>query len=546
MNKMALKNSKQKKKYKCCPCLPPPSQQEDVPGEQLTHFDSEEKEARLLCLFGDYLDYLETPSKNEEKVKVKTKKHKKKWKAEKKKKPSLLIKKENMCEANMNDSVLKKVKCLRDSKNHDEVTDCLDDNKREFCKKLDSSMLEFLAKKKGKKAKKQLDSECIDGSRQVFREKNPKQYYKMFKAIQNNQSTDKQLFCPLSPEPYVSGKGERKELTQQETPWLQIPCKSEALDSTVHCFKGSIIKGFKQNMKLRKEVLLTASTSEVKSCAGNTEPLLSSTPRRLEDQIRHPEEQLDMGDPKDNRPSHTSSDPEVISSSFDSQELFITQQPLFPLQIPSSSLPLHHPKTAKEAIPEESYNDSSSSDTLQSSQRSAETETFQKGFQLTPCSLTPNKRSGCFSSTRECAIQTDDFFSSSAVASSLIIKKQFADCHEQPLDLSLPYRIRSAAAGAKLMSYHLEGTGDGIHVPTRCKLEPAISVLDDEGGNITGSQSLKSSDIKYVQMHLNSSYYFKVKGDSVATVSGTPLLRLRDPVSGTPPGKLTLEKRRKI
>ncbi|XP_066494015.1 uncharacterized protein [Tiliqua scincoides] len=542
MNEMALNSTKKKKKHQYLPDLLPSSLQEDVSGEQKSYFDSKEKKARLLHLFDSCLNYLETPTKSQGKVKVKAKKHTKKWKEwerAKKKNPSLLMEKENivLCSENMNDPVYQKDKHLRESKNHSREPNCLDSNQREVGKMSDSSFLELLTKKKDKKAKRLHNSECGDGTQGVLRGTKEK-HLKIFKATPKSQSTEKQFCFPLFLDPLVNGKRGQKGLSRRRTPRLQVPCKHEEFDA-VHFFRGSTIKGFQQNRKLCKGILQVANITEKSSCA-STESPLSSTPKTLEVKTCDSEEELDMGDREDNRPSQMSSDAEAISSDIDSQELFITQQ------LHNSFLPLHPPNNAKEAVSEGSCSNSNTSSSLQFSQVSAAKETFENSFLRSSCSLTPSKRREHFPATQECGVQTDDFFSSLAVA-SFLIKREPIDCHEQPLDLSLPYRIRSGVTDAEIF-HSLEGAGDGISMSPRCKLETTVKVPDDESESLMCSQSQKSEDIKYIQMHLNSSYYFKLKGDPGATVSRTPLVKLKDPdvtVFGTPLGKLTLEKRKR-
>lgn len=471
-------------------------------------------------LFGSFLDNMETPKKKQEKAKAK--KHRKKWKArdvEKNKKLCLSIRKENVLlyETNTNNPVFKKGRRLKRSKSCAEDWSCLGYDEREFCKEMDSSVLEFFTEKKGKKGKVLQDFECIDGTQELSREAKHKQYYKMCKVASKSQSPEKQMCLVLPQDFHISRKGKPKKPSQGETPWLQTPRQSRGLDSTVHSFQGSAVKGFKENRKLRKEALCGASRTEANSCASNTEPLLSLTPTTLEFKACNFKEDFSIGGLKDNEPRQMGSDPEAISSSFGSQDLFITQKSFFPLHVPSKYSSLCPPN-----ILERSFYGSNSSGPLQASEMSAERETFEKCFPMLPCSLTPSQRKEQIPSSRDCAVQTDDFFGSSTVTSFFIRKKQFADCHEQPLDLRLPCRIQSSPPNTERISHCSQGSDDGFHTSPRA--QSAIPVLDGKSENVMHSR--KAEDIKYIQTQLNSSYFFKIKGDPDATVSRTPLVKV--------------------
>lgn len=136
------------------------------------------------------------------------------------------------------------------------------------------------------------------------------------------------------------------------------------------------MKSFKQNRELPKEAQYGVSSTELNSCASITQLALHITsPMTLEIKTCD-SEKLSAGSLKDNRPTfHPDSGAEVISSSFDSQELFITQKSFLPLQIPSSYLSLTPVSSTEEAILEISYDDRNFSSTLKP--LSAERETLQ-------------------------------------------------------------------------------------------------------------------------------------------------------------------------
>lgn len=170
--------------------------------------------------------------------KMEAKKHRKKWKTwkaeNKKKKLFIVLKKENAVrsEGNGKNPVLKKDKHLGVSQNHAEEPHCLDYDRKDICEKLDSSCLQFLEIRKGKKTKTLQGSAFVDSNREALRD-----------------TKHKHLHKTLSPDPYVNGKGELKGLSWREALWLQLPCKGEALDSAVCCFRGNVIKGFKQTVQ---------------------------------------------------------------------------------------------------------------------------------------------------------------------------------------------------------------------------------------------------------------------------------------------------------
>ncbi|XP_053880616.1 uncharacterized protein LOC128835288 [Malaclemys terrapin pileata] len=541
---MAPKGKIKKKKYKCCPCLSSPSLQEDAAGEQLTQFEPDE-EIKLLYQFGSYLDYIETPRKDHGKVKGKSKKHGREWKTqeiERKNKPDLCNRKENvgLCEENTaNDTDLKKNKILKKNKHDTKAKSHLDSTKKTFCNKQNSFVPWPFVEKKAKKIKLFQDNKVIDGNEESSKEVYHKQYSKNSRMVQKNntQGKQKRLCLPSSHNSFVTENGKHNELNCRNSSWSQTTCKREGLDSSVHYFSGGIIAGFKKHRKLDKEVpvgcLLGSNTTEINSCTSSTEPLLSSSPAALEIKTYDSEDEFNVETLRDKAASHMNSKTEAICSSVDlSQELFITQKSFLPVQIPNNSstcLSLYSQNHAKDASVERKFKQKISTDTLEFSQMSSNRETCDEHSQFSQKGLTPSR--GRKSATRECAIQTEDFFSSPALASSLRMRERFTDCHEQPVDLSLPYRIRSSAENTGRLS--LGGAGDGVHVSSKHTLEPvchienhpAGPVFEEERENHVITQSQKSDEVKYIQMLLNSSYFFKVKGDSDNIVSRTQLVK---------------------
>ncbi|XP_067396924.1 uncharacterized protein [Emydura macquarii macquarii] len=509
----------------------------------LTQFEPDE-EIKLLYQFGSYLDYIETPKKGPGKMKGKSKKHGREWKTqenERKNKANFCNRKKNvgLCEENTADDInLKKNKHLKKNKPDTEAKSHLNSTKTDFCKKQNSFVPWPFVEKKAKKIKLLQDNQVIDGNEESSREVNHKQYYKNSRTVQksNTRSKQKRLCLPSSHNSFVTENGEHNELSCRNSSCSQAPCKREGLDSTVHYFSGGIIAGFKKHRKLDKEVpvgcLLGSNTTEINSCTSSTEPLLSSSPAALEIKTYDSEDEVNVETLRDKAASLMNSKTEAICSSFDlSQELFITQKSFLPGQIPNKSstyLSLYSQNHAKDASLERSVKQRNSTDTLAFSQMSSNRETCDEHCQFSQYDLTPSM--GRKSATRESAIQTEDFFSSPAFASSLM-REKFTDCHEQPLDLTLPYRIRSRAKNTGRLS--LGGAGDGVHVSSKHMLEPvchienhpAGPVFEDKRENHVFTQSQKSDEVKYIQMLLNSSYFFKVKGDSDNIVSRTQLVK---------------------
>ncbi|XP_059578666.1 uncharacterized protein LOC102570442 isoform X2 [Alligator mississippiensis] len=546
---MASTGKTKKKKNKCCPCLSTSALQEDASGKQLNDLEPDE-EIKLLYEFGSYLDYIEIPKKSCHKVKSKSKKSEKQWKTQdkqKKNKPDLCKGKENMGtyeENTTKDTDIKKSKLLKKIKHNTETQNQLDCTKRDFCKKQDTTTLPWISvKKKAKKIKLLQDTNAFSGNQENFGERNCKRIKnsKMVHKGNNIQVNQKQLCLPSKQISFITEKGEHKELSHRESSWFQTPCQHAGLDSAVHSLTGGIIAGFKKQRKLSKEVpvccLLGASATDTNNCTSSIEPLLLSSPAALEIKTYDSEDELNVGSLKDKGASLMTSKTEAVCNSVDqSQELFITQKSFLPVQSPNSNssfLSVYAQNHAKETSVERSCKKGNYIDTLQFSQASSNREICDEHSQISQFSLTPSRGGERNSAMQERAIQTEDFFSCPAFTSYLLIRERFADCCEKPLDLSLPYRTRSSAGNTGRASCSLKGAGDGAHVSSKHMLEPvcliqnhpATLALDDKRESDVFTQSRKSDEVKYVQTLLNSSYFFKVKGDSDIGVSRTPLLK---------------------
>ncbi|XP_039502859.1 uncharacterized protein LOC120459040 [Pimephales promelas] len=106
-------------------------------------------------------------------------------------------------------------------------------------------------------------------------------------------------------------------------------------------------------------------------------------------------------------------------------------------------------------------------------------------------------------STAEATTQTENFFTFSALSSSLRFQQQknTATCSEEPVDLSLPNRTRRT------------------HRPKHPALESAnppklkISDTSSEDGDAGSKSKGDLLQLKVVQTRLNESFFFKVKGE---------------------------------
>ncbi|KAK1159772.1 hypothetical protein AOXY_G21189 [Acipenser oxyrinchus oxyrinchus] len=131
----------------------------------------------------------------------------------------------------------------------------------------------------------------------------------------------------------------------------------------------------------------------------------------------------------------------------------------------------------------------------------------------------------------EKATQTDDFFSSRALATSLGFYKTQRDnkCTGKPVDLSLPSRMRAKIASNHASRCHVNGEGDGVHISPKyvsCHTSNCIPISGDENQtNCLNTFCRLSEDGKYIQTRLNESYFFKLKGESQSPESQAPLMK---------------------
>ncbi|XP_039596386.1 uncharacterized protein LOC120517922 isoform X2 [Polypterus senegalus] len=139
------------------------------------------------------------------------------------------------------------------------------------------------------------------------------------------------------------------------------------------------------------------------------------------------------------------------------------------------------------------------------------------------------------------ATQTDISIdlSSMTMSSKLCKYLSKAKCKEIPVDFSLPSRVRANIPNTdeffstKEMCRNFRASPSVSGPESQYTESDKISGLTSEGGNKTFSQSTyggtqlkKSEEGKYKQMHLNKSYFFKVKNETECVDPNSPLRRL--------------------
>ncbi|XP_020312620.1 uncharacterized protein LOC109867754 [Oncorhynchus kisutch] len=133
-------------------------------------------------------------------------------------------------------------------------------------------------------------------------------------------------------------------------------------------------------------------------------------------------------------------------------------------------------------------------------------------------SLIEPKEELLWKSTSETATQTENFFTSE-ISTFLRFHQSCgaAECSEQPTDLSLPNRTRAEM---------------GIHPPSKKKAnEEETSPPLGQKSDTTSSEENDpfwrcKSQVKAVQMRLNESFFFKMKGEGQSPRPQSPLMKL--------------------
>lgn len=139
--------------------------------------------------------------------------------------------------------------------------------------------------------------------------------------------------------------------------------------------------------------------------------------------------------------------------------------------------------------------------------------------------IEPKEEPLLWKSTYETATQTENFFTSE-ISTFLRFHQSCgaAECSEQPTDLSFPNRMRAEM---------------GIHPPSsqRKANEEETSLPLGQKSDTTSSEENDpfwrcKSQVKAVQMRLNESFFFKMKGDGQSPRPQSPLMKLTQACGG--------------
>ncbi|XP_075043603.1 uncharacterized protein LOC142103450 [Mixophyes fleayi] len=188
-----------------------------------------------------------------------------------------------------------------------------------------------------------------------------------------------------------------------------------------------------------------------------------------------------------------------------SQDLFITQKLFLPAPVSSCSSGDSPPLGQEQAGPHHR-----SDSTLLPSQFS--------GLPHKSADLSDVTRDHSASSAEK-STQTDDVFSYLALMTFLKKVRALETCSEEPLDLSLPSRIRAA-------SDLLNVSNDDV-ILIESTSPPAVQKAAGRGTGKSWGSPPRFGESRLVQSVLNSSYFFKGKGDHSDEAKITPLLKLK-------------------
>ncbi|OCT83632.1 uncharacterized protein LOC108713449 [Xenopus laevis] len=189
---------------------------------------------------------------------------------------------------------------------------------------------------------------------------------------------------------------------------------------------------------------------------------------------------------------------EIASSSGHSQDLFITQKSFMPVEVLGSSSSGSSPPLGQDP------------GTLRIFSR---TDTVQVISQVSTFTVKGADQSSSASIKSDKSTQTEDVFSYLTLMSLMNRVRVMEKCSEQPLDFALPNRSRSNIA-SPLVCIKVED-------------DDIIFVDVKHANKLTMSQQRRMEDAKLVQTFLNSSYYFKGKGDHCSKFPLAPLLKMK-------------------
>lgn len=115
--------------------------------------------------------------------------------------------------------------------------------------------------------------------------------------------------------------------------------------------------------------------------------------------------------------------------------------------------------------------------------------------------------------------QTENFFTAPVLATSLRFR-HWSTCTEEPMDLSLPERSRVQQQDAVSKAFE-----DQRH--------PELTQSDDSDSHVKSKADL--SQLKVVQMRLNESFFFKLKGEADSPKPRSPLMKFTGSVEKKKP-----------
>ncbi|XP_038662057.1 uncharacterized protein LOC119971013 [Scyliorhinus canicula] len=216
--------------------------------------------------------------------------------------------------------------------------------------------------------------------------------------------------------------------------------------------------------------------------------------------------------------------PEFTEDDGNSQDLFITQKKFLPFAQPDNNSGYSVEEIVDEHCDKQLRSPDARHLRFSSPPPTDMSDLFRSGLK------SPKSRSS------EKGTQTSDFFGSPAFATSLRFYQKVKEelCSEEPVDLSLPTRVRAKN------STHLKNIPDSPHAqknsitPPRqhtplhlstpegrstCQLLPLFAYSDRK------KHSRRYDDGKFVQTILNESYFFKVKGQGKPKDPRMPLLK---------------------
>ncbi|XP_038621055.1 uncharacterized protein LOC119943921 [Tachyglossus aculeatus] len=300
----------------------------------------------------------------------------------------------------------------------------------------------------------------------------------------------------------------------------QTPYQHGDFESTLDQLAGGTLTGFKKPRKSHKEASVCGVSGipspETDSCPSGTDLLLSSTPTGPEFHDDGSGDELSVRGPKAKRPSRRrkSRTEETPRHPDLSQEVFETQESFIPGPVPRSlGLSEHFPSppSSRASCGRQCDRSVPSRDISQASPDGEEAQELERLF-LNHFKTRKKKKSQV--ATQEKASQTENFFSSPALSTFLLFRQRKEEPEEKPLDLRVPGRRGSP--GPTETAGLLEDEPSGSEI-----------LLAGEGRRETRrhARPRRSGEKRYVQTLLNSSFYFKVKGEPGTNISKEPLVK---------------------